>query len=788
MKGKRFLCGVLTAFTLLTGCAKGTAEDVLGKTSISETENEQTKGTLPLEEFFWQSGEYGETEKMTSGDPIYINDYMGNILGIPDFDYQIEMRESDYYHDVLYSLRSYSIVGEEKVDYKFFIDTFDIKQKELHTKELDFSNLLGDGRICYPDKFQVLSENEFMVTVDFRDEEGILNEVKVVYLNQDFKMTKAVDIFPVIEQMDMVPDPFFAFQGTVKTDNAGNIYVCSDSLPIVNVVDDTGSVICNMEVLNASSEPAMFSMMTHDQIPIFEVADMKNRKNTLFWYDNDSGSMKIMTETNYEGVTGRCMNRYGEIYYLYGRDIVRWNAKSGVKEKVFSLAENGIGTNSAWQKIFVDSQGEFYLMDNTEDPSSLYAFSKVKEVEATSITIENIYGYDEYIGACAAEFSRKNPGCEISYHFVQDWDDRQANKTRALADMMNGKGPDMLLVDRADMLLLQEKGVLAELTDCINEDMRNNIFPAALRAGKIEEKQFGFTDSLYVSTVFVNNEVWSEDKWEITDVLQLVKENEGTLEELFSDEWAWSASGLSLFNTLVLADLEHSPFIDWESGKCDFDNTLFRQCMELCKFYQIKDVRNDMVNRNEKWRKGIKALEERKVLAMPAFIGDFRDFSEIMALAEEGCHYVGFPTQGQSGNQLEYDSFIVVNKNTEHYEKIKEFIQFSFTKEKQRKAGVATVRKDVLESYVIYPDWTNVPEFTLGGGVYFPLACKKDGTAFLEEYFELIESSEASPDHVSRVKDIIFEEAEQYFEEQYSLDKVIGIIESRVQLYLDERK
>ena len=66
MKGKRFLCGVLTAFTLLTGCAKGTAEDVLGKTSISETENEQTKGTLPLEEFFWQSGEYGETKKMTS--------------------------------------------------------------------------------------------------------------------------------------------------------------------------------------------------------------------------------------------------------------------------------------------------------------------------------------------------------------------------------------------------------------------------------------------------------------------------------------------------------------------------------------------------------------------------------------------------------------------------------------------------------------------------------------------------------------------------------------------------
>ena len=46
MKGKRFLCGVLTAFTLLTGCAKGTAEDVLGETSISETENEQTKGTL----------------------------------------------------------------------------------------------------------------------------------------------------------------------------------------------------------------------------------------------------------------------------------------------------------------------------------------------------------------------------------------------------------------------------------------------------------------------------------------------------------------------------------------------------------------------------------------------------------------------------------------------------------------------------------------------------------------------------------------------------------------------
>lgn len=786
MKGKRFLCGVLTAFTLLTGCAKGTAEDVLGETSISETENEQTKGTLPLEEFFWQTGEYGAFDKFTDGEPIYISDYMGDVMGTADFSYDYESKFSDYYDNVLYTIRCYSIRENGQSSSRLFMDVFDLMGKVRKTKEADFSNLFGDGKITYPNSFQVLSDKEIMITADYRDEEVAVTKHLAIYMDYDFNVLRTVDIFPVVEQMDMVPEPGWAFQGTVIGDNMGNIYVCNDELPIVNVVDEAGMIICTMEVTDAPSVPATFSMMSPEGIPIFEVSDVKNRKNTLFWYDDSVGSMRHMTETNYEMVDSRCMNQYGQIYYLYGREVIRWNAESGAKEKVFNLAENGLGDNLALQKLFVDEEGSFYLLDHTESPSSLFRFTQDKLIDTASITFENLYGLNEYISGCAAEFSRKNPNCNISFNFENDPQQMEPNRTRVMADIMNGKGPDILLVRRSDMLLLQEKDALADLSSCINGDMRDNIFPAILRAGEVDGKLVGLTESFSISTMLVRNDIWSKDSWSIDDVLKLAEsESYGSL---FIFPWSKNSKSKFLFSRLVSADLEYSPFIDWNEGVCDFDNALFRECVEVCKQYHRDDKpESNYYNMEEIEKEQMKALKEREVLAIETSIGSLYEFSKKMDMAGDDCHYVGFPTEGESGNQFSFGGFLVVNKNSEHYDEIKEFLQFAFSKEKQRKMGTSTVRKDVLESNIIYPDWTDGPEFAIGGGRYEPLASKEDGTPYLEEYYAFIDSCVAEPDQMSGVSDIIDEEIAQYFDVQYDLDKVIDIIESRVQLYLDER-
>lgn len=787
MKGKRFLCGVLTAFTLLTGCAKGTAEDVLGKTSISETENEQTKGTLPLEEFFWQTGEYGTSDKYTKGESIYISDYMGDVMGTADFSYDYESVLSDYYDNKLYSIRSYSIIEEGKRTNRLFVDEFDLKEKVRSSKELDFSNLLGDGRRTYPNSFQVLSDKEMLIMADYRNEEMAVTEYLAIYMDHEFNVLRTVDILPVLEQMDMVPEPGWAFQGIIIGDKNGNIYVCSDELPIVNVVDKNGAVKCTMEVTDAPSVQATFAMISPEGIPIFEVSDLKNRKNTLFWYDDSTDSMKIMTETNYEMIDYRCMNQYGQIYYLYGGEVIRWDAVSGVKERVFHLRENGMGDNPSLLSIFTDEEGSFYLLDNAESPSSLFRFTKEKLADTASITFENLYSMNEYISGCAAEFSRKNPGCNISFNFCNVPQQMNDNRTRVMADIMNGKGPDILMVNQSDMLLLQEKGALADLSSCISDDMRESIFPAILRAGKVDGELVGFTESFSISTMLVRNDVWKEDSWSMENVLKLAKE--GKTETLFVYPWSKNSKSGYLFNKLVLEDLEHSPFINWEEGVCDFDNALFRECVEVCKqYHKENNPESNYFNMEEINNEQMKALKAGEVLAIETYIDGLYEFSKRIEMAGDECHYVGYPTVGDSGNLISFGGFIVVNKKSEHYEEIKEFLQFVYSKEKQRKVGTSTVRKDVLEANIIYPDWTDGPEFTVGGGRYEPLACKEDGTPYLEEYYAFIESCVVVPDYLSQVSDIIEEEMAQYFEGKCVLEKAIDIIESRVQLYLDERK
>ena len=494
-----------------------------------------------------------------------------------------------------------------------------------------------------------------------------------------------------------------------------------------------------------------------------------------------------MTETNYEMIDYRCMNQYGQIYYLYGGEVIRWDAVSGVKERVFHLRENGMGDNPSLLSIFTDEEGSFYLLDNTESPSSLFRFTKEQLADTSSITFENLYGLNEYISGCAAEFSRKNPGCSISFNFCNDPQQMYDNRTRVMANIMNGKGPDILMVDRSDMLLLQEKGALADLSDCISDDMRENIFPAILRAGEANGELVGLAQSFFVSTMLVNNDIWKEDSWSMEDVLKLAKE--GKTDTLFIYPWSKNSKDGYLFDRLVLADLQNSPFIDWEEGVCDFDNELFRECVEICKQYHKADEPEiNYFNVEEINNEQMRALKAEEVLAIEVYIDGMYEFSNVIERAGNECHYVGFPTDGDSGNQLSFDGFIVVNKKSEHYDEIKNFLQFVFSKEKQRKVGTSTVRKDVLEDNIIYPDWSDRAQFPVGGGRYESLVCKEDGTPYLEEYYAFIDSCVAEPVHVSEVADIIDEEIYQYFDGIFSLDKVIDIIESRVQLYLDERK
>ncbi|MDY6104668.1 MAG: hypothetical protein SPI28_09090 [Acetatifactor sp.] len=75
-----------------------------------------------------------------------------------------------------------------------------------------------------------------------------------------------------------------------------------------------------------------------------------------------------------------------------------------------------------------------------------------------------------------------------------------------------------------------------------------------------------------------------------------------------------------------------------------------------------------------------------------------------------------------------------------------------------------------------------------GERAWIKLAGKPDGTTYLQEYLELMDSCVARPDIVEEISAIAKEEAMGYFYGSKSPEAVADIIQSRVSLLLQENK
>ena len=74
----------------------------------------------------------------------------------------------------------------------------------------------------------------------------------------------------------------------------------------------------------------------------------------------------------------------------------------------------------------------------------------------------------------------------------------------------------------------------------------------------------------------------------------------------------------------------------------------------------------------------------------------------------------------------------------------------------------------------------------MGDGTYQSLKCKPDGTSYVEDYIEFMDSCILMPPEDSAIASIVMEETQPYFAGDKNMDTVIGIIQSRVQTYLNE--
>ncbi|MCM1027860.1 MAG: hypothetical protein NC432_15650 [Roseburia sp.] len=225
--------------------------------------------------------------------------------------------------------------------------------------------------------------------------------------------------------------------------------------------------------------------------------------------------------------------------------------------------------------------------------------------------------------------------------------------------------------------------------------------------------------------------------------------------------------------------------IDWEAGRCDFDTGLFRKMMEVAKRYAYDENRELPILASQEYASDLYNFWAPSILEKAGRVRSG-------ALFDDGCY-------GEVYSAFEILS-VNVNASVDQKQGAWEFIAYLLSEEGQQtivKNDRMPVSKNMFQNMVeksldsLYED-TPIQVGTshyIRGEYVTELreVWKSDITEeWVEAYTKLYEEAKPLPVRTKPLLEIICEEADGYFTGGKSMEQVIGLIENRVQLYLDE--
>ncbi len=329
-------------------------------------------------------------------------------------------------------------------------------------------------------------------------------------------------------------------------------------------------------------------------------------------------------------------------------------------------------------------------------------------------------------------------------------------RTKLAIEIGSGKGPDIMFEDVFPVSqAILEKGALVDLTPYllasdITEDKYFPAYAAIVTDGKI----YGIAPSVSTARMVIDQEVL--ESREVPDIATLTdKLLEYPEKGMFVNEYQDGARILEYF---LNGSETLWGMIDWEMRKCDFSGELFSKMLELAKRYaQDREMGYEPV---VSWANEVGCLNGTMEAQGKVLIDYYFD---------DGTHPLYVP-----------GDVMVINANTDNLDGAWAFLSFVMSKSGQNLMAGIPAHREL---------WWEKQTFDLQHGLKYYLA---DGTQVepteedIEELEEVYNRGRYYPRKTEAILNIIYEEAETYISGSKSKEEVIGIIQNRVQLLLNE--
>ena len=365
------------------------------------------------------------------------------------------------------------------------------------------------------------------------------------------------------------------------------------------------------------------------------------------------------------------------------------------------------------------------------------------------------------------------------------------------ADLSSGNGPDIIDMYYCPVGLkeLVDMGVVEDLYPYLDKDEelnRDDYIENAMKAYELDGKLYAIMRCFGISTVIGKvSDVGEGSTWTLDDVFALM-DAKGSNAELF--EYTTKYNALQM-----MMQTNEDLFVDEESGECNFEDEEFIKILEFANRFP-KEVEYDpnAPGAMEKIRNGELLLIKDSVTSVQQYQLYEYQFGEPVNL-------IGYPTTKESGTMIEPNGTkAAMNVNSENKEGVWEFFRFLLEKERQENLQSANggfpVMRSALEKQFEKDMQAEYYEDVDGEKKEKPKgwwSAGKNGEVTVEVYAaskeqtdkvrEMIET--AQKHHVdSKMLEIIMEEAQSYFDGQKSVQEAASLIQSRMQIYINEKR
>ena len=519
-----------------------------------------------------------------------------------------------------------------------------------------------------------------------------------------------------------------------------------------------------------------------------------------------------------------------DFYYTYNNNIYGYAAKTDTKDKLVDWLACDVDTNNmSGYAMLSDSRVAALMQDWSTDPTT-YQLIVLHRVDASEIkekkvlTLACMY-LDWNLRSMIVEYNKTNDEYRINVVDYSEYatdDDYNAGVTKLTTEIISGSVPDIFLTSNLPIDKYAAKGVIADLNtfmDGGNGLSRDYFVPQILNALEKDGKLYELPTSFSVQTAYALSSIASQyDTWNVAAVQDAMTQlQEGAT--VFSDGWT---KNMALSNCL---SRNLSAFVDWTTGKCEFDSEAFQQLLAFCNSFPAETSDGDgaiayassadIAVDDAMWESDATRITNGKQLMSTIEMYSFDSYIWNVYAIRDKITFTGYPTEDGSGSSFELQMPMAISSVTKYPDAAWEFVcsiikkmntidenNYYYGFPSSQAAFDAEMTDIMTEQYQLdengeQVDWDGdgEPDKAIRGS-YETMengeTVYKDVYALTQEEIDqilgVISNTHSVYDYDQEILDIITDEVAAYFAGDKDVQTTANMIQSRVNLYVQEQR